>query len=325
MPDLQQKSLVSVVCPVRNEAGCIQIFYSRFKNATQDLEPRYDFELIFTNNASTDETLDTIKNLRTIDNRIFVVTLSRNFGYQASLVAGLRQARGDAIIIIDVDCEDPPELIPAFILGWEKGNDIVYGIRGKRNEPFFLQQLRRLFYRLMNRIADNNFILDMAEFALLSRRVRDAIQDNAKSFPFIRAELGYVGFRIHGIPYDRGNRVQGYSHYNLFRITQFAVGGVLTSSTFFLRLIVYLGVPLAAVNLLLGLLSLFISTSRLAGSLAYLNSAFIVTTLSILAAYVARIYKDVLNRPLYIIDWKQSIVAGVPRPEIGTEQALVEN
>lgn len=302
------RKTISIICPVYNEEGSIPIFYSRLINTIANFKEKYDFELIFTNNASNDRTLDIIKELSLKDPSVQVITLSRNFGYQASILAGLHNSQGAAVVIIDGDCEDPPEMIPKFIEGWERGYDIVYGRRDKRPEFIGIQVARKAFYRITRLIADYDFILDMAEFSLFSSRVKDAILKNCSTFPFIRAEIGFVGFRRLGIPYEREPRISGKTHYNFARMAQFAIGGILSSSTFPLRLAVYLGIPLVLANLAIAFLSLIIDHRIDTQFIFLLDFSYMVIVLSFLSIYLARVYKDGVQRPLFIIDWQNSIL-----------------
>ena len=168
---MNNPKLISIICPVHNEEESIPIFYKRLLNIIEPLRKKYDFELIFTNNCSEDNSLKIIKNYCQENSMIKVITLSRNFGYEAAVLSGLTYAKGDAIGIIDVDCEDPPEMIPIFLKEWEKGFDIIYGLRKKRAEFIVIQLLRKLFYRLNKLVADSDVILDMAEFSLFSSDV----------------------------------------------------------------------------------------------------------------------------------------------------------
>jgi dolichol-phosphate mannosyltransferase len=247
------------------------------------------------------------------DSSVQIISLTRNFGYQSSVLCGLTFATGEAIVVNDVDGEDPPELIPKFVEQWEKGYEIIYGQRGKRPEFFGLTLCRKLFYRLTQAIADHDFILDMAEFSLITRRVRDEVIRTKTSFPFIRNELAYVGFRQIGVPYDREQRIGGKSNYKgiagLFRMTQFAVAGILTASTFPLRLIFYLAVPLLLINSI-ALLLYFLAPENTPIHLVYiLNTMFLITAVTFLATYMARVYKSGVQRPIFIVDWRNTILS----------------
>lgn len=301
-----RKPVVSIICPVYNEEPAILPFYERLTSAVSPLSERYEFELIFTNNRSTDGTLDMIRALREKDPSVQVLTLSRNFGYQASVLAGITHAAGDAIIVIDVDCEDPPEMIPRFIAKWEEGYDIVYGLRANRPEPRPLVFMRKLFYRVLRLMADTDIVLDMAEFALVSSRVRDVMRDNKNSFPFLRAEIGYSGFSRFGISYDRQQRTTGKSYYNLWGMFLFAAAGILSISTFPMRIAVY-ALPLVALaNLLLLALDLAGVSSSAFRILVTLDLFYCITLLTTHGLYLARIYKNNIARPVFIVDWRLS-------------------
>ena len=303
---MNPKPLVSIVCPVYNEEQAIPVFYKRLKAAVAPLSGNYDFELIFTNNRSVDGTLGAIEALRKENPTVQVITLSRNFGYQASVLAGISYSTGDATIVIDVDCEDPPEMIPLFIAKWEEGFDIVYGLRANRPEPPALTFMRKLFYRVLRLMADTDIILDMAEFALVSSRVRNVMCDNSNTFPFLRAEIGYSGFLRHGIKYDRQQRTIGKSYYNLWGMFKFAVAGILSVSTFPLRAAIYAWPLVIVANCVLLTFDLAGMSAPAYKILVVLDLVYAITLLTTHGAYLARIYKNNLARPVFIIDWKLS-------------------
>lgn len=301
------RKLVTIICPVFNEEDNIDLFYQRACSVLTPLESKYDFEILFTNNCSQDGTLPRITKLQAQDQRIKVLSFSRNFGYQASLTAGLTHAHGEAIVNIDVDCEDPPEMIALFIKKWEEGYDIVYGIRAEREEAFLMRSLRKLFYRINKLIADSDVILDMAEFFLITSEVRDSILKSKTTFPFIRTEVAYVGFSRIGICYRRAKRQRGETHYNFFRNLEFAVAGLLSSSTFPLRFIVYSACVIVPVNLLvLFFWFLYRPELQTVAMVLFVNVTFLICYAAILALYIARIYKNGLERPLYVVDKKNS-------------------
>jgi glycosyltransferase involved in cell wall biosynthesis len=295
------KPLVTIICPVYNEEQCVPLFFERLRTSLANLRGDYDFELIFTNNCSTDRTLDEIGKIRTTEPWVKVISLSRNFGYQASIMCGLRNAAGEATIFIDVDCEDPPEMICQFLEHWRVGYDVVYGQRSNRMENQVIKGLRKIFYRLTRAIADNDFVLDMADFSLISRRVRAVCLRNHSSYPFIRSEVGYAGFKRVGIRYTRARRIAGQTHYNLFRMTSFALAGILSTSTFPLRFTAYISVPLAALNVLMILISLMAGPIDLQHLVLLDITALLIAVVG-LSLYMARVYKDIVQRPLYIVD-----------------------
>ena len=250
-----------------------------------------------------------IRALHEKDPSVQVLTLSRNFGYQASVLAGITHAAGDAIIVIDVDCEDPPEMIPQFIAKWEEGYDIVYGRRQNRPEPRPLVLERKLFYRTLRLMADTDIVLDMAEFALVSSRVRNAMCDNKNTFPFLRAEIGYSGFSRYGITYDRQQRTTGKSYYNLWGMFMFAIAGILSVSTFPIRVAAYMWPLIVVINLVLLVLDITGISAGAFRILVILDLIYGITLLTTHGLYLARIYKNDAARPIFIIDWKLSLVS----------------
>lgn len=302
------RQLISIICPIYNEELSIRMFYDRTKKFMDSLADQYDFELIFTNNRSTDGSYMMITELRAADPRVKLLTFSRNFGYQASVLAGLTYATGDASVVIDVDCEDPPELIPEFLTKWNEGYQVVYGIRNKRQEPEVLQAVRRFFYWLLQKLGDSEVVMNMAEFALIDQVVRKVILNNKSTFPFLRTEIGYAGFRRIGIDYVRQARKYGKTHYHLWGMSAFAIGGILSSSTFLLRLPAFIGMVLIPLNILLLLLSLMGLYANAFEILVGLDLMFLVFFTSVLSIYNARIYKDGVQRPIFIVDWNHSFL-----------------
>jgi dolichol-phosphate mannosyltransferase len=300
------KKLISIITPVYNEEESIPIFYEELTKVVSVCEHKYDFEFIFTNNASIDSTFELIKRLRAKDPRVKLISFSRNFGYQSSILGGITYAKGDGIVIIDVDGEDPPNMIPKFIEKWEEGYEVVYGRRGKRPEPFYVTQLRFLFYRILRWIADSDIILDMAEFSLFSRNVQRSILDSKNTFPFLRAEIAYSGFKKYGINYDRHPRWAGRTHYNLLGMCAFAVAGMLSISTFPLRLTGYTMPILFIFNVIVATVALISASSFLLIILIWMNSLYMCFLGAFLGLYTARIYKNGVSRSVFIIDWNQS-------------------
>jgi glycosyltransferase involved in cell wall biosynthesis len=302
---MSNRRQITIICPVHNEETAIPRFYDRLHDAVAPLRERYQIELLFSNNGSTDESLRAIHKLREQDSSVHVLSLARNFGYEASIATALRHARGEAMVIIDVDCEDPPELIPQFVSQWEQGHDVVYGKRDQRAEFIGMHLARKAFYRLNRMVADSDIVLDMAEFFLISAAVRDAILANRSTKPFLRSEVAYAGFRRKGIPYERQQRIAGRSHYSLLRAINFGIGGILSSSTFPLRLPVYLFPLLVAANLGLMVVKRF-------EWLVVLDFLYVALFLAVLCIYLARTYKDVVQRPPAVVDWRQSTL---PKPD----------
>lgn len=285
------KPLITVICPVYNEQKTIPIFYERMRAVFTRLEQTHVCNLLFIDNCSSDNSLQTIQDIRKNDPRVFHLGLSINVGYQRSMEAGLRNVVGDYFVIIDVDCEDPPEMIEELIQVQKEGYDIVYGERIDRSESYLVKNMRKLFYRVTRFVSDEHFFVDMAEFCIMTSEVRDALIQDMSSFPFIRASIGRVGFSYKGIPYKRHPRVAGKSNFNFTRMATFAVAGILSSSTLPLRAMVY-SFP---VLVLAGLLSLL----ELAPVAFFYSVVFFYLALGVMfnSIYIARIYKNGLGRP----------------------------
>jgi dolichol-phosphate mannosyltransferase len=302
----ERRPVIAILCPVYNEEAAIPLFLARLLPVIMALQPRYLVRLVFLNNSSTDQSLARIEAAKINWPETYVISMSRNAGYQASLECGLRQTDADIYVFIDVDCEDPPEMITRFVETHEQGYDIVYGERTDRPEPEALKAARKFFYRLLQKIADEEILLDMAEFSLFTREVRDAIIDDRSSFPFLRASISRVGFRRAAIPFTRQKRVAGQAHYNLLGMTVFAVGGLLAASTLLLRLPIYL-LPfwfLALCGLGIWAVAAHSAWVALAGLLLF--ACYIGSSIAFIAIYLARAYKNGLQRPNALIDRKRS-------------------
>ncbi len=291
---------LTVIVPVHNEEANIDMFYERIFPVLSSLKVR-DWEILFMNNASTDGTLDKILTLRAAEPRVKVITLTRNFGLQASLTAGLTSRESELYAIIDVDCEDPPELLEQFYREIEGGAHTAYGIRSRRDEPAWLTSLRGLFYWINRQIADFPVMLWMAEFVMITRTVRDAVVANKSAFPFVRSEIGYAGLKAVGIPYFRASRKHGLSHVNLRGMAEFAVWGFLTSSTFPLRVTLYLS-ALVMMLYAFAILWLRLSLAQASQWAVILGFVYLLATVPVLSLYLARTYKNTLARPVFIID-----------------------
>lgn len=294
-----------VIVPARNERLNIPYFYERASAALKSLD--LDWNIVFVNNASEDDSLEQMLKLRASDPRVKIITLSRDFGYHAALIAGLSQVESDYYGIVDVDCEDPPELLVEFYKALKGGAQVAYGVRSNRDEPRLITFGRKLFYLANRRVADSEIVMWMGEFSMMTKQVRDAILAPSTTFPFLRAEMGYVGFRRVGIPYLRGKRASGRSHYNFFRMAKFAIAGILSSTTFPLRLVLYLAAFLAVAFPVtaLALRLTFADAARLAAIVALY---FLLVSVPFIALYLARAYKNGVARPVFLVDRSETFL-----------------
>lgn len=294
-----------VIVPARNERQNVPYFYGRARQALGSI-PRLDWHIVFVNNASEDGTLDEMLDLRAADPRVKIITLSRNFGYHAALVAGLSSVESDLYAIVDVDCEDPPELLVDFHKAIQGGVEIAYGERSQRDEPRSITFGRKLFYIANRAVADDSdIVMWMGEFSMFTRQVRDAVLAPKTTFVSLRAEMGYVGFPRAGIPYLRAKRKYGHTHYNLWRMTLYAIVSILSGTTFPLRLVLYVA-ALVGVGFPIYVGVRGLTGARAAVAAAFASLYFLVISIPLISLYLARVYKNVVHRPVFIIDKTRS-------------------
>ncbi len=301
-----KKKKISILTPVFNEEDNIEYFYSRISQTLKLIKSKYDYEIIFTDNFSSDQTCHEISKVIKKDKNVRLITLSKNFGRNNSQLAGLENSSGDIIFMIDVDCEDPPEMLIDFLNIYENGYQHVYGKRNRIKESFFLYLGAKFFYRVTKLLADQELVLDMAEFSIFSSEIKNEILKTNSSYPFIRAELSAVGFKKKGISYKRTKRQKGKSKYNLTRLIKFAVAGFLTSSSFVLRANAFLGFTMLFINSLF-LINYLINKSTNFNALILINLIIFMFSISSISLYVGRIHTNSLSRPKYIIDFSRTI------------------
>ncbi len=294
---------LTIITPAYNEQDCIEPFVQRIAAACEALEEKPDWKVIFVDNGSSDLTYQRLIELNRRDSRYKLLRLSRNFGYQGALLAGLHEAKSDLYCYIDIDCEDPPELLAEFFARWREGNQVIYGIRSNRDEPTWLIFCRRMFYAINGLVSDFGAVPWMAEFGLFTDDVRTAVLSQNSSFRFLRTEIAALGFQRIGVPYRRARRTIGKTHYNLYNAAKFAVAGILASSTLPLRLSLYL-LPLF-IAAFLAALSCLSGMSQIAACLAIIF-LYQIMTIPMIALYLARTYKNTVGFPLFAIDRSRS-------------------
>ncbi|MEO6147403.1 MAG: glycosyltransferase family 2 protein [Sulfuriferula sp.] len=306
-----QKKLISLVIPVFNEEENIFQLYDAVTPIINECADRYDFELVFTDNHSADSTFEKLSQLRERDKRVRVFRFSRNFGYQKSILTGYLKARGDALIQLDCDLQDPPNMIPEFIKYWEDGYAVVYGVRRSRQESAVLHNVRKIFYRVANYLSEDNLPVDVGDFRLIDRKVVDVLRQVDDAQPYLRGMIASMGFRQHGIEYDRGGRERGKSNFTLKDLIGLALDGILNHSTAPLRLATFLGATISAITVFAifsyAIGKFIFGYNWPAGftTLAMLTLAGIglnALFLGIIGEYLGRIYQQVKKRPLVIIE-----------------------
>jgi polyisoprenyl-phosphate glycosyltransferase len=288
---------LSILCPAYNEETVIPLFMERMRPVLTNLAGRFDVRLVFLDNHSRDTSNSVIQKLASLERNVYVIRMSRNVGYQKSLEAGLRTVESDVYAFIDVDCEDPPEMLLRFAEAIEAGRDLVYGVRTDRPEPGHIKWMRKTFYRIIGRISDEDSLFLMAEFSMFTRELRDAAIAEINSFPFVRSNLARVGFDRLGLHYVREKRIAGRTNYNLLGMTIFAVAGMLASTTLPLRLPIYLLPLWMLLVTAFGVLAVVQSSAWWALAAFLLATGYIGTTIAYMALYVARTYKNSFARP----------------------------
>lgn len=301
-----QKKLLSVIIPVYNEEEVLPISHARFSEALASLS--YEYELIYVDDGSKDRTMEQLRALAKSDPHVRVFSFSRNFGHQLAVTAGMDQARGDALVIIDVDLQDPPELIAKMVERYEQGAEIVYGKRTKRKgETVFKKLTAYLYYRILSAMSAYPIPLDSGDFRLISRNVADMFLSMREHNRFLRGMSAWMGFVAEPLEYVRAEREAGQTKYTLKKMLKLAFDGITGFSSRPLTLPGYVGVGLMALSGL-GLIALIVLAATI-GVAPWLWAvcgivfvqALTLITLGIQGGYMARMYAELKGRPLYII------------------------
>ncbi|HDM78496.1 MAG TPA: glycosyltransferase [Deltaproteobacteria bacterium] len=305
-----EKPFLSVVVPVFNEELTIEKMYERVKKALE--EDALTFEIIIVNDGSYDSTVEKVKRLCSIDNRVKLVSFSRNFGHQIAISAGLDKSRGQVVVIIDADLQDPPELIPKMIKMWENGCEVVYAVRKKRKgDSFFKRFTAALFYRTLRILSPVEIPLDAGDFRLLDRKVVDVLKRMRERSRFVRGMVSWIGFRQGKIEYVREKRIAGETKYPLRKMISFAIDGILSFSNLPLRLSSAFGFIAAVISFILLLYGIWIKVFYPSKTIPGWTSLFVVilffsgiqlVCIGILGEYVGRANEECKKRPLYIVD-----------------------
>lgn len=301
--------LLSVVIPCYNEEAVIVETTKRLQAFCSELDG-LEVELIFVDDGSRDRTREILKQLANEDPRIKLIGFARNFGHQMAVTAGIDAAAGDAVVVIDADLQDPPEVIHQMVVKWREGYDVVYGTRTERpGESAFKLVTARGFYRLLNRLSDIPIPLDTGDFRLMSRKVIETLKSMPERDRFLRGMVSWVGFKQTALPYRRAERFAGESKYPLPKMLRFATDGILSFSTKPLQLSIGLGLissALAFIGIVYALVVRIFTDSWVEGwaglfiAVLFLGGIELITV-GILGEYVGRIYNEVKRRPLYVI------------------------
>jgi glycosyltransferase involved in cell wall biosynthesis len=304
---------LSVVVPLYNEAGIVPQLLDRIGAVVERLRSEYDYEIVLVNDGSADGTAASIRREMERRPHVVLVSLSRNFGHQLAATAGLEIAAGDAVVLMDGDLQDPPELIETFLRRWREGYDVVYAVRRTRpGESRFKLFTARLFYRIINRLTRIAIPLDAGDFRLMSRRVVDALRRSPERNRFLRGMVSWVGFNQTAIEYDRDVRYAGSTKYPLAKMMRFAMDGITSFSDIPLRFASYFGFTVSAIAFIYALIVIgfkLFSLNPPAYTPGWASTIVAVLflggvqlmSLGILGEYLGRVYDEVKGRPLYLI------------------------
>ncbi|MBB5193239.1 dolichol-phosphate mannosyltransferase [Silvimonas terrae] len=304
------KSLLSIVVPCYNEEEVIGETTRRLNAFCAGLTD-LDYELVFIDDGSRDHTRTLLKEIAAADPHVRLIAFARNFGHQIAVSAGLDAAQGDAVVLIDADLQDPPEVIHEMVARWREGYDVVYGTRTDRpGESAFKLSTARTFYRLLNKLSDVPIPLDTGDFRLMSRKVVDVLRAMPERDRFVRGMVSWAGFKQTSLPYARAERFAGESKYPLKKMIRFATDGILSFSSKPLQLSIGIGMTAAALALLgiLYAIGLRLFTNiwvegwtALMIAVLFLGGVQLVCV-GILGEYMGRVYSEVKRRPLYVVD-----------------------
>jgi len=328
---------LSVVIPCFNEELVLSATHERLSQAVSAIAG-FEPELIFVDDGSRDETFRLLTEIQARDSHVRVLRLSRNFGHQIAVTAGLEAAAGEVIVVIDADLQDPPELIAEMVNLWRQGNHVIYGSRTARvGESRFKLMTAKAFYRIINRFSDTPIPVDTGDFRLMDRKVVDVLLAMPERGRFLRGMVSWIGFRQVGLPYEREARPAGRTKYSLFKMIQFAMDGILSFSVLPLRLasltglvaiwFALAGIVMAIVVRVLGLYDLRLGRGWASLFVAVLFMGGVqLLTLGVMGEYLGRIYTEVKRRPLYAVQESLGIevpTAGQLESQTAKERARV--
>jgi dolichol-phosphate mannosyltransferase len=308
--------MISIIIPVYNEQENIELLFNRLISSSKLWND--SFELLFVDDGSSDNSYSLLKEIADRQDNVKIIKLSRNFGHQAAISAGIKLAKGDAAIIMDADLQDPPELLTKFIEEWKNGTEVVYAVRKNRKENIFKKIGYMSFYWILQKIvSDINIPIDAGDFCLMDRKVIDVLNSMTEENRFVRGLRAYAGYNQKGIEYDRPNRASGSPKYTFSKLIRLAIDGILDFSIIPLRIATFLGAFISITSFIIGLFFIIhrilnfkvfgyspTDTPGLA-SLAvgiFFLGGVIMFMLGIIGEYIGKIYMEIKNRPSYIIE-----------------------
>lgn len=309
--------IYSIVVPVYNEELVIKESYRRLKEVMDSCKEAY--EIIFINDGSKDKTVEIIEEICFKDKNIKLINFSRNFGHQVAVTAGMDNASGKAIVIIDADLQDPPKVILKMIKKWKEGYEVVYGKRLKRNgETFFKKLTAKTYYRILRRLSSIEIPVDTGDFRLIDRKVCDVLKSMPEKNRYVRGLVSWVGFKQVAVEYERDERFAGETKYPLKKMIKLSADGITSFSHKPLKLSIYFGIIMSLLSFVTIFFVIFeklFTNYTVPGwasimSISLFFNGVTLTMLGILGEYIGRIYDEVKGRPQYIIDEKVGFYKG---------------
>ena len=314
---MTSKGFISIVVPAYNEQDVLRVFHERLSPVLAKLGVHV--EVIYVNDGSSDGTLEILRSLKATDERVAILDLSRNFGKEIALTAGLDHASGDAVIVIDADLQDPPELIPEFLQRWHEGYDVVYARRTEREGESALKKATAyVFYRIMQRASHVKIPEDAGDFRLLSRRAVDSLRQLREHHRFMKGLFAWIGYPQKAVFYQREARAAGKTKWNYWRLWNFALEGITSFTTAPLRFATYIGLLTALASFVYAAIVIYKTLAfgesvrgypSLMVAILFLGGVQLFT-IGIIGEYLGRMFNEAKQRPLYIV--KDYLPAGAP-------------
>ena len=327
-----RRALVSVVVPCFNEEAVIQATFQQLVTVLGAI-PDTEFEFVFVDDGSRDRTPAILRSLQAADPRVRAVLFSRNFGHQIAVTAGVEHTTGDAVVLIDADLQDPPEVIGEMITLWRMGVDVAYGTRaGRDGESALKLWTAKKFYRFINKISDTVIPLDTGDFRLMDRRVVDAFLSMPERDRFVRGMVSWLGFSQAAVPYRRAARTAGVTKFSIFKMMRFATDGIVSFSILPLRLatwvgfaasgIAILGILITVIDRLMGVEGLVKGWASILVAVLFIGGVQLIC-MGIIGEYIGRIYGEAKRRPLYVVRERMGFEARNAAAETGARPKTV--
>ncbi len=301
---------ITIIVPAYNEEEALPYFFDRIKNVVDDIK-NYNFEILFINDGSKDQTLEIIKKYKEKENRISYVNLSRNFGKEVAMIAGLDYAKGDAIVFMDADLQDPPELIPELIKWWEEGYDDVYAKRKTRAGETWLKKFTsKMYYKVLQSLTNVQIQKDTGDFRLLDKRCVNALKKMRETQRCSKSMFSWIGYKKKEVLYDRDPRIAGKTKWNYKKLIDLAIDGITSFTTSPLRISTYLAIPTfgaLVIYFIYVICKMILITHKIDAYQAIILlilffSGIQILLFGIIGEYLGRIFNETKNRPLYLVN-----------------------